>query len=494
MTPSTRSRAVELSDAPAPPNVRIVPSARSNSWEDVSDLMASLGAPLDEWQDQVLEAAMGERADGKWASKFVGLSAPRQNGKSQLIVARALAGVLLFGEKMIIISAHEVDTARQIWKRMIDIIESNPSLEARVTGRMDAISREFLSFGRGADRQEIRLKARGKSSVRGFSGDCLLLDEAQILEKAKWGAIVPTMSARENPQMWLLGTPPTREDDPFGFEKTRMAAMGGKARHCWMEYAADPGDDLDDPVTWMKANPSPRVPVEAIEDDRSALDDEQFQLERLGIWMDFLADTDVAITPELWGPGDPEATASGRMAFGVYVNIPRTHSAIGAATMADDGSILVETVPAMRGREGDELPGTAWIPGRVAELAEHGPEATVVDSHSSAASLLPAFEDRGVEITTTNSADMAKACGLFYDLLVEGRIRHLGAPGLSNAALSAKWRELADSRAWDRKNKSSDITQLVAVTLAVWGLLGVSAPTTPSESAYNADEIDFMTL
>lgn len=84
--------------------------------------------PLDEWQDVALEAAMGERADGRWASKFVGISAPRQNGKSQLIVARALAGVLLFGERMIIISAHETDTAREVWKRLIEVIEDRKSV------------------------------------------------------------------------------------------------------------------------------------------------------------------------------------------------------------------------------------------------------------------------------------------------------------------------------------------------------------------------------
>jgi hypothetical protein len=169
--------------------------------------------PLDEWQEYALEAAMGERADGRWVSKFVGISAPRQNGKSQLIVARALAGVLLFGEKTIIISAHETDTAREVWKRLIDVVEANPTLEARVTGRMDAINREFLSFGTGMDKQTIKLKARRTSGARGFSSDCLLLDEAQILGKRAWGSIVPTMSARPNPQLWLFGTPPTPDDD-----------------------------------------------------------------------------------------------------------------------------------------------------------------------------------------------------------------------------------------------------------------------------------------
>src|SRR5690349_24115332 len=186
---STKSRRAVLLDGPAPARVRVAPSARANSWEDVADLAASLGMPLDEWQEQALEAAMGERSDGRWASKFVGLSVPRQNGKSQIIVARALAGVLLFGEKMIIISAHETDTAREVWKRLIDVVEDKPTLEARVSGRMDAINREFLSFGKGKDRQTIKLKARRQSGARGFSCDCLLLDEAQILGKRQWGSI-----------------------------------------------------------------------------------------------------------------------------------------------------------------------------------------------------------------------------------------------------------------------------------------------------------------
>jgi phage terminase large subunit-like protein len=63
----------------------------------------------------VLEAALHERADGRWSTPQVGVSTPRQNGKSQLIVARALAGALVFDEKTIIISAHQQDTAREVF-------------------------------------------------------------------------------------------------------------------------------------------------------------------------------------------------------------------------------------------------------------------------------------------------------------------------------------------------------------------------------------------
>ena len=57
---STRSRRGVLLDGPAPPRLRVAPASRANSWEDVADLAATLGIPLDEWQEQVLEAAMGE--------------------------------------------------------------------------------------------------------------------------------------------------------------------------------------------------------------------------------------------------------------------------------------------------------------------------------------------------------------------------------------------------------------------------------------------------
>ena len=68
---------------------------------------------------------------------------PRQNGKSQLIVARALAGVLLFGEKTIICSAHQTDTAREVFQRLLDVIDDNPSVSKRVESVMKALNPEL---------------------------------------------------------------------------------------------------------------------------------------------------------------------------------------------------------------------------------------------------------------------------------------------------------------------------------------------------------------
>ena len=459
----TKSPPVVTLDGPAPPRVRVAPSARANSWEDVADLSASLGMPLDEWQEQVLEAAMGERADGRWASKFVGVSAPRQNGKSQLIVARALAGALLFDEKMIIISAHETDTAREIWKRLLDVVEDNPTVEARVTGRMDAINREFISFGTGAGRQTIKLKARRASGARGFSADCLLLDEAQILGKQSWGSIVPTMSAMPNPQMWLFGTPPTETEDPFAFGRLRESATARKARHCWLEWAAEPGDDLNSAEVWAKANPAygVRISHEACADDRAAMDDEQFARERLGIW-------DTKAATAVFGPGNWEACFGERPAglavggLAVAVSWDGLKAAVVAAGLDDEG--IVHVKPLQHG------PGTSWVVGRAKELSERHGVPVVVDGHGPAAVLIPYLERAGVKVRTATTSEVLDACAAIFDRVREKQLRQGGFAELNDAVAAAAKRAVGDRWAWGRKVSTADISTLEAATLAAWAV------------------------
>jgi hypothetical protein len=439
-----------------------------------------LGMPLDEWQEQALEAAMGERSDGRWASKFVGMSVPRQNGKSQLIVARALAGVLLFGEKTIIISAHETDTAREVWKRLIDVVESNSTLEARVTGRMNAVNREFLSFGKGADKQTIKLKARTVGGARGFSADCLLLDEGQILGKQAWGSIVPTMSARPNPQLWLFGTPPTEEDDPFAFARVREQGMARRARHCWLEWSADVDDDLDDPATWAKANPSfgVRISLEACADDRAAMDDEQFSRERLGMWSTRHARS-VIPAPSWALQEDERSFAASRHALGIEVGPDLAWASIAVAGQRadDDWHVELDDDQHTRGR------GVAWLVPAVENLVAVNPQlrAVVADVGGPIKPLLLERNGRyflkrddgalGVEITPMKVAELGAGCSLVLSGIVTGSLWHIGQPQLTAAALAAGKRALGDTGmwVWSRKTAESDITPIQAGTYALIG-------------------------
>lgn len=419
---------------------------------------------------------MGERADGRWASKFVGVSAPRQNGKSQLIVARALAGALLFDEKMIIISAHETDTAREIWKRLIDVIEANPTLEKRLTGRMDAINREFVTFGKGADRQTIKLKARRSSGSRGFSADCLLLDEAQILGKQSWGSIVPTMSAMPNPQMWLFGTPPTEGDDPFAFSRVRDSSMAKKARHCWLEWSADEDDDIDDPETWAKANPAYgiRISYEACADDRSAMDDEQFARERLGMWSNYGTRSTIP-SPSWLTQADEGSRAVSRLSLGVEVGPDLAWASVALAGERADGSwhFELDDDQHTRGK------GTAWLIPHVQYLVANNPQirSVVVDVAGPVKTLLDErnghyfFKGTGIQATPAKVAELGSGCAEVLDGIVTGWLHHIGQPQFTAAALAAGKRPLGDTGmwVWSRKLADSDITPIQAATLALIG-------------------------
>lgn len=450
----------------SPARVWFAPDAKANSWEDVSDLSSRLGVPLDDWQEDVFESAMGERSDGKWAARLVGVSTPRQNGKSQLIVARALAGVLLFGEKTIICSAHQTDTAREVFQRLLDIIDDNPSLAKRVDSVMKALNREYIRFKGG---QTIRIKARSVSGSRGFSADCLLLDEAQILGRPAWSSILPTMSARENPQAWLLGTPPTPQDDGEVFAQIRDQAIGKTGRRlAYLEWSADPQDNFDDVATWRKANPAygTRISRDAVEAERSAMSDEQFAMERLGMW----AAESVArvIDEKSWAAvADRASMAVDRLTLAIDVPPDRSVASVGLSGLRADGLWHAELV--------DTRNGVEWVVPWVKDLStKNRLHAVVLDEMSG---LVEIRRDRafliGTDIAVTlagaEGRDMAIACAKFFDGVVGGTVRHADQPALDYALSVARKRPLGAGWAWNRKDAASDITPIVAVTLALWG-------------------------
>jgi len=449
--------------------VRHAPTVRRNSWEDVSDLAAGFGLSLDPWQENVLQAAMGERSDGTWAARQIAVSAPRQNGKSEIIVARALAGVLLFEEQTIIVSAHQQDTAREVFSRILDLIEQFPALERRVESVMRAVNREYVRFTSG---QTIRFKARSTGSGRGFSCDCLLLDEAQILGAAAWSAILPTMSARPNPQAWLLGTPPTENDDGEVFERLRGLGLEGKEpRVAYLEWSADPEAPIDDPDTWASANPAygARISYEAIATELASMSEEQFRMERLGIWPEHARHVPV-LKPSEWralqGAG-PEGAAP-PIALGVDMSHGMQISVAGAWQVGE--SVHIEEVWAGN----DVAAAMAWIVEAAGKRTE-----VVIDDLSPAAQMIPELLIRRVKVKRTTARDITKGCLMFETRAHAGTLSHSGQPQLAAAVAGAKKRPIGDAGGWgwDRRDATVSIHPLVASTLALLSASSTRRPT-----------------
>jgi hypothetical protein len=93
------------------PRLWSVPRSVGSRGREAVEFAASVGLILDPWQAFVLEQGLGVGEDGKWSAFEIGLCVPRQNGKGGVIEALELAGLFLFGERLIIHSAHEFATS-----------------------------------------------------------------------------------------------------------------------------------------------------------------------------------------------------------------------------------------------------------------------------------------------------------------------------------------------------------------------------------------------
>jgi hypothetical protein len=94
----------------------------------------------------------------------------------------------------------------------------------------------------------------------------------------------------------------------------------------------------------------------------------------------------------------------------------------------------------------------------------------VVDGRGPAASLVDELETLGVEVLRASAQDNAAACGMFYDAVVEQKLRHRGQGELESAVRGGTSRPLGDAWAWSRKSSAVDISPLVSATLGLWGL------------------------
>jgi hypothetical protein len=431
------------------------------------------GLEMDPWQQFVLHNALGERPDGLWAAKEVGVEVPRQNGKGGILEARALAGLFLLGERQIIHSAHEFATAEEALNRMEQIIRDCPTLMRRVASIKHSHGQEGIYLKNG---QRLRYKTRTKGGGRGFSADCVILDEAMMIPEEMHGALMPTLSARPNPQLWYTGSAVDQESMEHGVVFARLRERAIRAESSRLAYFgwSPPFEHPDevseaaaqDPGVWEQANPALgiRITPDHVAMERESMDPRTFAVERLGVgdWPKTKAEGSIISVKHWLSLTDPRSEPQDPVVFVFDVTPDRSGAAIGIAGTRDDGLRHVEVV--------DHRRGTGWVCARLVELVEKWqPAAVLYDEKSPASSLAPALEEAGVKLTPVNASEHAQACGMFFDAVQERTVRHLGTPEIVAALRGVVKRPLSDAWAWSRKNSSVDISPLVVVTLALWG-------------------------
>jgi hypothetical protein len=466
------------------PRILTSPPRLSSSGVEAVELAALAGLELDPWQQLVLDHALGEREDGRWSSFEIGLIVSRQNGKGSILEARELAGLFLFNERLILHSAHEFKTAQEAFLRIRDLIDGHPDFRRRIKRVTNNTFEVGIELTTG---QRLRFVARSGGSGRGFSGDLIVLDEAYNLPETVIDALMPTLSARPNPQIWYTSSAPDKDIAPcMPLARMRRRALAGSADGLtYMEWSAEvcsdtcgdactEHDDPGSPASWAKANPALgiRITPEHVSREHDSMGARGFARERLGVGNYPSESGDLwAVIPEgVWRdlndaesrPDDDE-----RILFGLDATPGGTHAAIGVAGTREDRLGHIELI--------DHRRGTGWIVDRAVELKERWAALFVVDPRGPAGFLIPDLEAAGVEVMKTSSQDVGAAtdgliaaCGV-----AEGddpTIRFRPHPSLDAAVAGADVKPLGDGRKWDRRSPSTDISPLVAVTLARWGL------------------------
>lgn len=456
------------------PRVLHVPEYSSSAGAEAIELAALAGLVLDPWEALVLEHALAEGEDGRWAAAEVGLCVPRQNGKNAILEARELAALYLLDERLVIHSAQHFKTSKEHFLRLLSLIESTPDLERRVRRVIRSHGEEGIELRDGA---RILFVARTKSSGRGFTAPLVVFDEAMYCAEASVGALVPTQSAMKNRQRWYTGSAVDQlvHADGVVFARVRERALKGEdSRLAYFEWSIDverpelvDDDTAADEAAWAISNPGfgIRISAEAIEDELRALDPRTFAVERLGVgdWPDSSPDADSVIPLDRWSAlVDETSQLADPVCFAFDVSPDRATSAIAAAGRRSDGLFHVEIVEHRR--------GTGWVaPTLVRLVSKWNPLAVMFDAVGPASALVHRCEESGFTPDSVSASDHARACGLLVDAVDEETLRHLGSSELVAALKGATRRALGDAWAWSRKNSTIDICPLVAATLAIWG-------------------------
>lgn len=462
------------------PRYRWVPEIVDDSWAvEAIELMGSAGITLDAHQEDVTRALLGRREDGKWAAFEVADCEPRQNGKGVIFEARLMAGLFITDERFLMHSAHRTDTSLDAMRRLLEDIEE-AGLQAKIRRVRNTNGQEGIEM---LDGRRLRFRTRNKGGGRGFSADFVGADECFDYPEFAHSALLPTMSAKPNPQAFYATSAVDQEfhDNGLVFARLReRGKVGGDRSLAYFEFSApfDHPDEVteeaaEDPAVWAVANPAlgVRITEEYVANEQRSMDHRGFAVERLGVgdWP------------------DPEGRVETPFTAGEWDELLDRHSQLeGPVWVAFDVSPERRTAIGVAGRNTEGLwhpevhyhrQGTLWVPGVLERMiGSWNVEGVVCDSVGPASSLLVPLEEAGIRVRTVSSAELGQACGRLVDMVKDKTMRHLGSDEVRNAILGARTRPIGDGAwAWGRRSSTTDISPLVAVTLALGAAAGLGA-------------------
>lgn len=466
----------------------------------VADINAAAGFAPDPQQELGLDLIFAIGQDGLPASFAVCVICCRQNLKTGLLKQAALGWLFVTDERLIVWSAHEMDTTREAHQDLTNLITETPALAKRLPntpnrGIYDANGQERIELATG---QRIRFKARTLSGGRGLSGDKVILDEAFALKPAMVGALLPTMTARPSGQVVYASSAGKADSDVLRDVRDRGRSgasprlsyleWGGAWRDCSVPDCSHPKDAAargidcaaDDRELWRRNNPTistGRIVEQTIADLRQELPPEEFVRESMGRWDEPDAGAAAVFGPGRWEAcaGEPLGQPEHPAAIGVAVSIDRTAASIASSSMVevllDPEDPESEPMDRLFVAASDRRDDVGWLVEELQRIQAAHPETVIViDAKGPTKDLLKDFEDADIAVETVTLEEYAEACSRFFDKVRSGQLLHPSSAELDEAVSGAVWRPVGDGRqVWGRRKAARDVSMLEAATLATYG-------------------------
>jgi hypothetical protein len=411
------------------------------------------------WQQLVAE--VGTEIDpetGRLAYREVIVSVPRQSGKTTLVLAFELQRALKWPTSQRI--AYTAQTGWDARRKLVDdqapLLMDSP-LRAGVSRVLRGAGNEAIVFRNGS---RIDVLATTEAAGHGRVIDLAVIDEAfSDADDRREQALLPAMATRKSAQLLVVSTMGTDASTYLNrkVEAGRTSSMLDEGHGiAYFEWSAPDQDvDIDDPSVWHSCMPALGLTIDedVVRHARKTMSESDFRRAMLNQ----RTSTDERVIPvAMWNAVCSEDVApEGRLCFGVDVNAERSAAAIAAADSIGRGELI------------EHRPGVGWVAERVAELVKRWGGEVALDAYGPAGSLADEIEALGITVRRYSTRDMSYACASLFDSIADNKIRIRSHPALDSAAAAARRRISGDSWMWQRRDADSDVSPLVALTLAM---------------------------
>jgi hypothetical protein len=449
-------------------------------------VMERLGYPPMPWQRYVLDVALEiDPATGRFAYREVGLSVPRQQGKTQQILGLMVHRIAAWHRQNVVYGAQTRGMARTRWEdEFIETLDGSV-LNGRYRTRKNNGNEAIIW---SSTRSKLGITSNTEKAGHGPPLDLGVIDEAFAHEDDRLEqAMSPAMLTRPMAQLVWASAGGTEKSLWLNKKRQRGRELveelwetGQHGRVAYFEWFAPDDMDRADPATWRATLPALGFTVteETIQAELEKLDWVEFDRAYLNRTRRAVPPQDPNIPVGAWPTiADPASSPGPDVALALDVSADRSSSSIGVASLRRDGRVHLELV--------DRRAGTDWVAPALARLVLlHRPVAVAVSATGSPASALidelvaagidsPVDKDRPQrgDLIVLRTGDTVEACGQLVDAINQGTAVHLDQAPLTAAVNGARTRSVGDAWVLHRKGSLTDIAPLCAVTWARWALL-----------------------